>query len=115
MTNNCDIIHYHGDITKLNIECIVYSNEKNLQPNTTNDSPYNSIYTEQELSEDINHMPVGLVKLTNGHNSKYIIYVIAPKAISEETEDHKLLSRCYFQSLELAKKNNISEIAYTCI
>lgn len=106
--NDCQIIHYNGDITKLKVQCVVNASE--IKSENIDEIKFRS-----EIPKNIS-VPIGVVKITNEHelSSPYVIYVNCPK-ISNDGEDHKLLSRCYLQALELAKNANINEIAFPCI
>lgn len=56
--------------------------------------------------------------MTKGYNlpAKYIIHTVGP-IIYEEVTDKKReeLKKCYINALQLAKENNIKEIAFPCI
>lgn len=56
--------------------------------------------------------------MTKGYNLpvKYIIHTVGP-IIYEEVTDKKReeLKKCYINALQLAKENNIKEIAFPCI
>jgi len=110
MSYKCDIIHYHGDITKLKVDCIVNTG--------TNINLYTAAGPQfAEESKNFSNLSPGTAQITSGYNlpATYVIHTIGPKATSESFDDHKILARCYLQALELAKQNNISEIAFPCI
>ena len=55
----------------------------------------------------------GTAKITSAYNlpSKFVIHTVGP-VYSGSPQDAKLLRNCYFNSLELAKKNNLHSIAF---
>lgn len=71
-----------------------------------------------EKMKEIKQLETGEVFMTKGYNlpAKYIIHTVGP-IIYEEVTDKKReeLKNCYIHSLQLAKENNIKEIAFPCI
>lgn len=122
MSDKTKIIHYHGDITKLKIQCIVNaSNESGLGCNIPNHCIDSAIHYAAgpkllEECKKLNGIPTGIAKITNGYNlpAQYIIHITGPKN-EGEPEDHGLLSQCYIRCLELAKLNSINQIAFCCL
>lgn len=115
---------YRGDITKLSISCIVNaSNETGLGCFTPNHPCIdNAIHLNAgpkllEECKKLKGIPTGVAKITYAYNlpSKYIIHVTGPKIQKNGYEDHKMLAQCYEQCLNLAVRNNITEIAFCCI
>ena len=109
------------DITKLKIQCIVNaSNSSGLGctiPNHCVDSAIHlgagpKLYDE---CKDLNGIPTGVAKITNAYNlpCNKIIHVTGP--IADDEEDHIMLAKCYKNCLDVAKNNNIKEIAFCCI
>lgn len=115
------ILLHHGDITKLNVECIVNaSNPSGLGCQIKNHCIDSAIHFAAgpkllEECKKLNGIPTGQAKITYGYDlpSKYIIHVTGPK--KDKSEDHKMLSTCYINCLNLATKNKITEIAFCCI
>lgn len=119
----------YGDITELEIECIVNaSNETGLGCFTPNHPCIdNAIHKKAgpELLEEcktLNGVPEGVAKITNGYRlpAKYIIHVTGPKVSNlsshlSNPEDHTVLAKCYVNCLELAKKHKIRSMAFCCI
>ena len=68
--------------------------------------------------EEIGELETGRAFITKGYNlpAKYVIHTVGP-IIYESVSDAKResLKNCYIHSLELAKENNIREIAFPCI
>ena len=65
-----------------------------------------------------NTLPNGQVVLTSAYNlpSKYIIHTVGPKIDNEITKKDRIdLRNCYYNTLKLAKENNIKTIAFPCI
>lgn len=68
--------------------------------------------------QKIGMLQTGKAFMTNGYNlpSKYVIHTVGPIIYENVTEKEILeLKKCYINSLELAKENNIKTIAFPCI
>jgi O-acetyl-ADP-ribose deacetylase (regulator of RNase III) len=125
--NKSNIYIWRGDISKINIECIVNAaNESGLGcfiPNHCIDSAIHLGAGPELLKEckTLGGVPTGSAKITKGYKlkSKYIIHCTGPKASEEDQQnnnfDWKLLSMCYVNMLNLARKHNIKEIALCCL
>lgn len=101
MNTTSEIIHLNGqDITELDVQCIVVP-AQNLPMEA--ESQYE--YIKEEYAEFEPELEAEL----SGENGKYIINITEPQ------NDHKLLARYYLKCLELAKNNNISEIAFPVV
>lgn len=113
---------HRGDITKLDVQCIVNaSNESGLGCNIPNHCIDSAIHKASgspllEECKKLGGIPTGVAKITHAYNlpSKLIIHTTGPRKINN-FEDHKMLSKCYFNCLNLAQKHNIKEIAFCCI
>lgn len=120
---------YNGDITKLKVEAIVNAgNESGLGcrhgPLHCIDGAIHEAAGPQLLLEclELNGLPTGVAKITKGHNlpCKHIIHVTGPRAKKVESDSKKdklicdftMLAKCYIACLEVAKENNIKEIAF---
>ena len=55
-----------------------------------------------------------ITKAYNIKNAQYIIHTVGP-IYGNNPNDAELLANCYYNSLELAKKNNCHSIAFPCI
>jgi O-acetyl-ADP-ribose deacetylase (regulator of RNase III) len=115
---------YRGDITKIQIECIVNAaNSSGLGCHTPGHPCIdNAIHRAagRELYEEcktLNGVPTGVAKLTKGYKlpAKYIMHVTGPCADGSGEEDHEMLTKCYTACLDLAKEKQIKELAFCCI
>ena len=71
-----------------------------------------------EKMKKIGKLQTGKAFITKGYNlpSKYVIHTVGPIIYIYVTEKEiEELKNCYMNSLELAKENNIREIAFCCI
>ena len=71
-----------------------------------------------KIMQEIEILQTGKAFITNGYNlpSKYVIHTVGPIIYEDVTEKEILeLKKCYINSLELAKENNIKAIAFPCI
>uniref|UniRef100_A0A7M5XJK5 Macro domain-containing protein n=1 Tax=Clytia hemisphaerica TaxID=252671 RepID=A0A7M5XJK5_9CNID len=111
---NRKISLWRGDITRLEIDCIVNaSNEKLVNGGGVNGAIQKSAGPSlaKELSL-FDGCPPGNAILTGGHllPSKYIIHTVGPKG-----NDANVLQMAYFNVLNLARRKNIKQIAFPCI
>ena len=124
-----NIYLWKGDITTLKIDAIV--NAANSQglgcfipchkciDNSIHS--YSGIQLRLECYEkmkEIKQLETGEVFMTKGYNlpAKYIIHTVGPIIYEEVTDkEREELRNCYIHSLQLAKENNIKEIAFPCI
>ena len=130
LENGDKLAIWQGDITKLYVDAIVNAaNSRGLgcfvplhrcidnQINT-----YAGIKLRLECNEymkSINyHLNTSEAFITGAYNlpSNHIIHTVGPIITDSVTaEDKKLLEYCYINSLELAKKYDIKNIAFPCI
>lgn len=122
MTN----IHYiHGDITKLEVDCIVNAANPTLMGGGGVDGAIHKAagmdlrracnkIREKEYPDGL---PTGKAVITDGFNlpSKYVIHTVGPVWKGGDNNEEELLSNCYWNSLKLADKNNIKSIAFPAI
>lgn len=124
-----NIYLWKGDITTLKIDAIV--NAANSQglgcfipchkciDNSIHS--YSGVQLRLECYEkmkEIKQLETGEVFITKGYNlpAKYIIHTVGPIIYEEVTDKQREeLRNCYIHSLQLAKENNIKEIAFPCI
>lgn len=114
---------FKGDITKLKVESIVNaSNESGLGcsiPNHCIDSAIHHAAGPLLLEEckKLGGIPTGIAKITNAYNlpCKYVIHVTGPRHNKNTPLDFTLLSKCYWNCMDLARQHNIHEIAFCCI
>lgn len=71
-----------------------------------------------KIMKKLKSLQTGKAFITSGYNlpSKYVIHTVGP-IIYENVTDKNVseLEECYINSLELARENNIKEIAFPCI
>ena len=120
---------WQGDITTLKIDAIV--NAANSQglgcfipchkciDNAIHSASGVELRLEcNKIMQKIGMLQTGKAFMTNGYNlpSKYVIHTVGPIIYENVTEKEILeLKKCYINSLELAKENNIKTIAFPCI
>lgn len=119
---------WQGDITTLKIDVIVNACNAYLLGcfNPQHRCIDNTIHSFAgvELREECHQimqgrtLPNGQVVLTNAYNlpCKKIIHTVGPQVGASITEQDKIdLRDCYYNSLELCKKENLRTIAFPCI
>lgn len=120
---------WQGDITTLQIDCIV--NAANSQglgcfvpchkciDNAIHSSGGIQLRLEcNEKMKNIKKLETGKAFITKGYNlpSKFVIHTVGPIIYDNVTEKEiEELKNCYINSLEIAKENNIKEIAFCSI
>ena len=123
---------WKGDITTLNIDCIVNAaNSKGLgcfQPmhNCIDNQvqTYSGVQMRLECNEYMKNanydfgLPTGEAFITKGYNlpSKYVVHTVGPViSFNVSEDDKKLLKNCYINSMKLASEKELQEIAFPCI
>ena len=121
---------WKGDITTLKVEAIVNAaNSRGLgcfiALHNCIDNQINSnagVSLRLECNEIMRtkkyHLETSEAIITKGYNlpAKYVIHTVGPIIYENVTEKEILkLKKCYINSLELAKENNIKTIAFPCI
>lgn len=120
---------WKGDITSLKIDAIVNAaNSKGLGcfvpchkciDNAIHYASGVKLRLEcDNIMKKIGILKTGEVVITNAYNlpSKYIIHTVGPIIYKNVTQKEILeLKKCYINSLEIAKKNNIKNVAFPCI
>ena len=109
-----------GDITALDVECIVNAANKSLLGGGGVDGAIHRAAGVELYNEclTLGGCETGEAKITKGYNlkAKYVIHTVGPiyKQIDESLAE-KQLYNCYKNTLELAKANDIHEIAFSAI
>jgi len=108
-----------GDITKLQVECIVNAANKTLLGGGGVDGAIHRAAGSQllEFCKKINGAQTGEAKITPGFRlpSKYVIHTVGPVWKGGTHNEPELLRQCYFNSMKLALKNGIGSIAFPSI
>lgn len=122
LNNNTQRIHViHGDITKQyqQVDAIVNPANTTLLGGGGLDGQIHLLAGPELLEEckKLNGCKKGEAKITKGYNLpvKYIIHTVGPIYGFEDNKDKEILTNCYVNSFELAKKYNIKSIAFPCI
>ena len=108
-----------GDITKLQVDCIVYAANSQLLDGS---GVCGAIFDAAgpELTEECTKLKgcsTGKAKVTKGYNlpAKFIIHAVGPVYDANKEEAPKYLRSCYRESLKIAKKLCLESIAFPCI
>ncbi len=110
-----------NDITKMNTEAIVNTANDNPTVGTGCDSAVYKAAGYDRLIEyrkdKIGFVPEGEAFITPGFDlkAKYIIHAVSPHYVNGKAGEEDKLRSCYRKSLELAKANGITSVAFPLI
>ena len=105
-----------GDITTLDLDCIVNAANENLMPGGGVCGVIHQAAGKELAMEckKIGHCGVGEARITNGYDlkAKHVIHTVGPIWHGGEHSEDQYLFNCYKKSLLLATHHSIESIAF---
>ena len=109
----------HGDITKIDVDVIINPANETLLGGGGCDGFIHQEAGSRLLEEcrTLGGCKKGEAKITKGYNlpAKYIIHTVGPIFGHEYGKEEEILTNCYVNSFELAKKHQLKSIAFPCV
>ena len=106
----------HGDITQLNVDCIVNAANDKLEPGGGVCGAIHKAASPDLTKEcrRIGHCGVGEARITNGYDltAKHVIHTVGPIWHGGREYEDQYLFNCYKKSLLLATHHQIKSIAF---
>ncbi|GAA5835400.1 hypothetical protein JCM9279_004529 [Rhodotorula babjevae] len=118
---NTKVVLWRGDITKLEVDCIVNAANKSLLGGGGVDGAIHSAAGPDLLAEcrTLDGADTGETKLTAGYRlpAKHIAHTVGPiyRASGSKAESERLLRSCYRSTLDLCIDNDIRTVAFSGI